>query len=123
MACLLGRFSGLRHRRVHRAAIAAACVVALPPVLSATPADATTQVFAAAGAEQIFTVPAGVTTLHVVAIGGRGGAGADGGAAGGLGAVDTSDVPVTTGEVLYIEVGGNGGDGCCKKGVGPGPGG
>ena len=98
--------------------VATATLVSSPP-----PAQATTQTFAPAGAEQIFTVPKGVTSLHVVAVGGRGGAGADSGAAGGFGALVTSDVSVTPGQVLYIEVGGNGSNGCCKEGMGPGLGG
>jgi hypothetical protein len=103
--------------------IAALCVATATLVSSPPSAHATTQTFASAGAEQIFTVPQGVTSLHVVAVGGRGGAGADSGAAGGFGALATSDVSVTPGQVLYIEVGGNGSDGCCKEGMGPGPGG
>ena len=61
--------------------------------------------FAFTGAEQTFTVPAGVTTVHVIAIGGRGGsAGGVGGAAGDV----SGDLAVAAGETLYVEVGGNG---------------
>src|SRR5205807_10381068 len=79
------------------------------------------------GAEQTFTVPAGVTSLHVVAVGGSGGAGGGlgapvtspspytgGGGVGAYGAVVSADIPVSpTSDVspvstLYLEVGGNG---------------
>ena len=63
--------------------------------------------FVSTGREQIFTVPSGVSALYVVASGGRGGdAGLE---LGGLGATATGDVHVTAGQVLYVEVGGNGG--------------
>jgi len=45
----------------------------------------------------------------VVAIGGRGGNGEASGA-GGFGAIATADLPVAAGQVLYIEVAGNGGN-------------
>jgi hypothetical protein len=43
---------------------------------SAASAQAATVDFHSTGAEQLFTVPSGVTSLQVVAIGGRGGTGA-----------------------------------------------
>lgn len=54
-----------------------------------------------------FTVPAGVSSLHVVAIGGAGG-GASYGLTGGYGARVEGDVPVTGGTTVYAVVGGNG---------------
>jgi hypothetical protein len=65
-------------------------------------------------------VPPGVTSIHVVAVGGRGG---DGGyptlhGAGGFGATASADLAVSPGQVLYVEVGGNGSAG----GVPPSPG-
>lgn len=71
----------------------------------AGPARATEAHFSYTGAEQTFTVPAFVTQIHVVAIGGTG---ADGGGTGGGGAKVVADIPVTPGQVLYLEVGGNG---------------
>jgi hypothetical protein len=53
-------------------------------------------------------VPAGVTSIHVVAVGGRGGAGTGNGAPGGLGARVTTDVTVSPGQIVFVEVGGNG---------------
>jgi hypothetical protein len=73
--------------------------------------------FSSTGSEQTFTVPAGVTSIHVVAIGAPGGAaGSD---AGGRGAQATADLAVTPGEPLYVEVGAKGGDGDAQ-GFGPG---
>jgi hypothetical protein len=60
------------------------------------------------GAEQTFTVPAGVTSIHVVATGAVGGTASDGGTLGGRGAVVSGDLSVKPGP-LYIEVGGPGG--------------
>jgi hypothetical protein len=68
-------------------------------------AAATTKVFSFTGAEQTFTVPAGVTSIHVVAIGGRGG---KAGSTGGAGAQVEGDLGVKAGQTLYVEVGGNG---------------
>ncbi len=66
-------------------------------------ASAETATFASTGAEQPFTVPAGVTSLQVTAVGGRGGGGL-----GGFGAVARATVPVTPGQALFVNVGGNG---------------
>ncbi|MDG3009651.1 hypothetical protein G4X40_05770 [Rhodococcus sp. D2-41] len=67
-------------------------------------------------AEQVLEIPAGVDTVHVVAVGGAGAPGAgpeiaSRGGAGGLGAMVTGDVPVAGMHTLYIEIGGNGVDG------------
>src|ERR1700690_3418189 len=56
--------------------------------------------------EDTFTVPSGVSAVHVVAVGGRGAPGL-GGSAGGFGATVASDLTVSPGAVLYAEVGGN----------------
>ncbi|HEY8082625.1 MAG TPA: glycine-rich protein [Solirubrobacterales bacterium] len=71
-------------------------------------AQATTLTYLYTGSEQTFTVPAGITTLHVVAIGGAGGSSA---VLGGAAAQVTGDLVVTPGQILYIEVGGKGKDG------------
>ncbi|HXD59596.1 MAG TPA: hypothetical protein VN606_16845 [Thermoleophilaceae bacterium] len=73
-------------------------------------ADPTVTKFSFTGAEQSFTVPAGVTTMHVVAIGGKGGKGSLTQAVGGFGSVVTADVAVTPGDVVIAVVAGNGGD-------------
>jgi hypothetical protein len=85
----------------------AAWALVLTPVSSSAAAVSTTFTFT--GAEQTFVVPAGVTGIHVVAIGGTGQAGVvAGGAAGGAAATVGADVAVTPGATLYVEVGGNG---------------
>jgi Divergent InlB B-repeat domain/Glycine rich protein len=80
----------------------ACCALLIAPAS----AEANMTVFSYTGAEQMFTVPAGVLSLHVVAIGGAGG---PVGSTSALGAQATADLSVTPGEVLYVEVGGNGG--------------
>jgi hypothetical protein len=61
------------------------------------------------GAEQTFTVPAGVSSVHVVAAGGAGGIASIGQSPWmSFGATVTADLPVAPGQVLYVEVGGGG---------------
>jgi hypothetical protein len=74
-------------------------------LMGAGSALAETVTFKYTGAEQEFTVPAGVASVHVVATGGAGGKG-EGGAAGGRAAVVSGDLSVTAGP-LYVEVGGS----------------
>jgi hypothetical protein len=89
-------------------------------------AQATTQTFNPTGAEQTFTVPAGVTHINVLAIGEAGGGGEVGGAAGGLPAEARGEVSVTPGQTLYVEVaqgtfnGGAAGGGATSKNIGGG---
>lgn len=71
--------------------------------------------YAATGADA-FSVPAGISSVFVTAVGGRGGnAGASSngftgvGGPGGLGAVTSADVTVAPSALLYVEVGGPGG--------------
>ena len=73
-------------------------------------ARAATGTFGSAGVEQTFIVPQGVEVLRAVAVGGRG-YWFPGGAAGGFGAVASADIPVTAGELLYVDVGGDGAPG------------
>jgi Glycine rich protein len=80
---------------------------AVAVAVAAAPASASTSRFRYTGAEQVFLVPAEVHSLHVVAVGGRGGAGS-GSHEGGLGAQVTTDIAVTPGEALYVDVGGDG---------------
>ncbi len=97
---------GGRPRRVtHRAAllIATAVLPAAALVLpTATPAAAApiTTTFGT-GADQPFTVPAGVTQLSVMATGAAGQNGTGGGA-GGKGATVSGTVNVTPGSTLYV---------------------
>ncbi len=108
---------------IRRAVMAGLSAAALLPVVAATPAMAAlppgcslaantvTCTFNFTGDEQIFTVPAGVTSISIEATGGKGGtnsepnfAGVPG--AGGYGAVVSATLAVSSGQVLYVEVGG-----------------
>jgi hypothetical protein len=60
------------------------------------------------GAEQTFTVPAGVSQVTLTATGASGGGDSFSGS-GGFGGVATDTATVTPGQTLYIEVGGQGG--------------
>lgn len=89
-------------------------LVAVAAVLSsgalAAGAHADTASYAITG-EYVFTVPANVTSVHVVAIGATGASGQTSGppaAPGGLPGQVTGDVAVTPGETLYVEVAGAG---------------
>ena len=91
------------------AAVAAGglAAIAVPAgAASAATASAPTQTLSCTTAgEHAFTVPYGTTSIHVVAIGGRGGGGYT---LGGPGARVEADVRVSGGSTLYAEVGGNG---------------
>jgi hypothetical protein len=96
--------------------------VCLALLVAAVSARADVVTFLPTGGEQTFTVPDGVTSVHVIAVGGMGGSGGgcpvECGGAGGFGAFASGDLLVTPGEVLYVEVGGNGalGDGGSQGG-------
>ena len=80
-------------------------------------AETTTQTFTYTGGEQMFTVPPGVFSVHVVAIGAAGGnasanpGGTPPGGSGGPAAKVSGGLTVMPGELLYVEVGGRGGEG------------
>lgn len=84
------------------------CLSLLALSAGASSAAAATQTFKYTGSEQTFTVPAGVSTVHVLAIGGQGG---KSGAQGGSPAEVQGDLTVKPGQTLYVEVGGEGGGG------------
>jgi Bacterial Ig domain/Glycine rich protein len=92
------------HMKWGRLVLGVLAAIALCP---ATAAGATT-LFSYTGGEQTYTVPVGVTSVSIVAIGGPGG-GTGGNSAGGRAADVSGVVDVTPGEVLYVEVGGGGG--------------
>jgi hypothetical protein len=60
--------------------------------------------FATVG-QSTFTVPAGVASVTVAATGAEGGGGDSAACEGDIGALATGALPVTAGEVLYVEVG------------------
>jgi hypothetical protein len=99
-------------RRRARTSIGALCAVLAAGALYAAPAfgsSAVTETLSSTGAEQSFTVPTGVDSVRVRAIGAPGQTGEsfspfDAAAPGGDGAVVVGQLPVTPGEVLYVEV-------------------
>ena len=106
--------------------IVAVLIIGAPGALAASPCGASGQfsqsratatcTYTAAGAEDTFTVPAGVGSLSVTAIGAPG-AGSVPGNSGGLGAkVSNAALPVTPGAALWVDVGGSGAVGCALSG-------
>ncbi len=97
----------LSRRRVLRAWAATLGVVAcmLVTVAAASAEGEVTRTFTVF--EEAFVVPQGVSSIHVVAIGGAGGNGG-GGTRGGLGAIVRGELEVTSRQTLYVHVGGNG---------------
>jgi hypothetical protein len=95
-------------RRTRRVALTTSALVtaALSVVSASAPAQADTRnvAFAVSGT---FTVPVGITSVHVVATGGAGGRTLDN-VAGGRGAQVTADIAVSPGQVLHVHVGGAG---------------
>lgn len=100
-------------------------VVFAPPALADSSVSTT---FGPTGGEQTYSIPVGVTKLHVVAVGARGGAGADGGdgsaPSGRPGHKVTADLTVPNGLTkLVVSVGQDGGNGSGVNGGQPGFGG
>ena len=88
-------------------ALCLACVVGQADSQADIQAATVTR-FTSPGTDMPFVVPDGVTTIHVVAIGGMGGKGQFAPNAGGLGAVVSADIAVTPGQTLFVDVAGNG---------------
>ncbi|MFC0453637.1 glycine-rich protein [Rhodococcus jostii] len=105
--------------------VAAAAPAALPAGCMQGAGTQVTCTFTFTGNAQSFTVPEGITSLAVTATGGRGGnsTGSNGAILGGLAAVATGQLTVAAGDALYIQVGGNGGDGDGEAGYNGGGGG
>jgi hypothetical protein len=78
--------AALHPRRALATALFAAIACLLLLLGAANAARAETVSFGFTGAEQTLPIPAGVTSVHVVAVGGRGGTGSGNIARGGLGA-------------------------------------
>lgn len=112
-------FGGMTKRRW--TGIMAALLVGAFATLPTT-AAASTQTFSFTGAQQTYTVPAGVTAIHITAVGAAGENSSFDGtinrAKGGVGAEVSGTLSVTPGQTLYVEVGGVG---QCN-GAGPGGG-
>ena len=107
-------------RRVRRLAVlAGGGLVGATLLVSGAGAEPVTQPFNFTGAAQTFTIPAGVTQVTIEAFGAAGGNGepfptnpiCDAGfGPGGAGSRTVATIPVTTGEVLQVFVGGEGAD-------------
>lgn len=114
-------------RRACGASLLAALALVLPAraALASVPSESVK--FESTGSEQTFTVPAGVTSVHVNAIGQAGEEGIAGEfeyqPPGGDGAYVSGQVPVTPGEVLYVEVADRSFGGGAGSGEGGGSGG
>lgn len=85
----------------------------LPLTAAALSAQTLSDTLAFTGGIQTFTVPCGITSIHIDAYGAQGGAGATGGNSatgglGGFGGVASGDLAVTPGQVINIFVGGLG---------------
>lgn len=78
-----------------------AAIATLAAVAPSAQAATDSETFSSTGSEQFFTVPAGVSELNVVAVGGKGGGG-------GFGARVEAHLDVTPGRTLCVMVGGNG---------------
>ncbi len=89
--------------------VAVAAPAALPAGCVQGVGTQVTCTFTFTGSAQSFTVPEGITSLAVTATGGRGGNSQT--ILGGAAAVATGQLTVAAGDALYIQVGGNGGDG------------
>src|SRR6185312_1564249 len=99
------RVSGARMRGIARGIVAVAAVGLVSAAGTTQASAATVKRFTFTGGQQFFAVPDGVTSLHVVAIGGRGGTGAANTTSpGGFGGVATADVKVTPGAILLVNV-------------------
>ncbi len=102
-----------RRTRIGMSAVCAALVVSSLAAGSASAASKVTETFTSTGAEQSFVVPAGVTSVHVRAVGAAGETAFTdspflGAALGGAGASVAGSLPVTPGETLYVEVAASG---------------
>jgi hypothetical protein len=99
--------AGRAGRRLSRFAAAAAASMLLCLVVGASQVRGETlsETFTYTGGEQSFEVPAGVSAVNVVLVGGHGGSSSR---PGGRGALVRGALKVVPGQILYVEVGGNG---------------
>jgi Glycine rich protein len=102
--------------RIRTRLAASSTLALLAAAFQMTPVAAVTQsqTFNHTGGDQTFTVPPGVTSLHVTLVGARGGNGFASFSSfgvGGFGATVTADLAVAPGSTIHVEVGGAGGSG------------
>lgn len=91
-------------------ALAGSASAALPSNCSQS-GQTVTCTFSYTGAEQTWSVPAGVASAQINAVGGTGGVNEDNDGFGGYGGTVSANVAVTGGSTLYVDVGGNGATG------------
>ena len=108
--------SGTRRGGVWLSLLAVGVLWMLAPVASAAACDTGVVAYTYTGTEQCYVVTGGVSSVQVVAIGAPGGGAGSGQ---GFGAVVGAVVPVSSGETLYVAVGGAG----TMSGKGAAPGG
>jgi Glycine rich protein/Collagen triple helix repeat (20 copies) len=99
----------ITRRTIGAAGLAAALLLGAPAgaLAGGTPPTVTAS-FSSTGAQQEFTVPVGVSSVRVQAIGAAGEEGIFDESPGGSGGDVVGQLPVTAGEVLYVEVGSHG---------------
>jgi hypothetical protein len=98
----------MSRRSIIAAPTLASAVLAAPAGMEAAGLPAA-QTFNYTGGEQSYVVPGGVTEVQVFAVGANGGPTFQNPVRGeGLGATVSADLPVSGGQTLYVEVGGNG---------------
>ncbi|TIC86391.1 Ig-like domain-containing protein [Nocardioides sp. GY 10127] len=120
-ACLSAALPAGRTARLLRRGVALACasgglaVVVVGTPLTA-PATAATTTVTATFTNSSWTVPAGITSVHVRAVGASGGSTFYDGTRGGSGAVVETDLAVSPGDVLTAHVGGAGAAGSYSSG-------
>jgi hypothetical protein len=93
--------------RLHRFCLAGLAGLLAAAAVGPAAASAAEQSFTLAG-EHAFTVPAGVTSMQVTLVGGRGGAGNANGGTGGSGATVRATLAVSPGQTLMAQVAGDG---------------
>ena len=103
----MGRRAGLLAAGLALALPSGLAMSALSGVSPTSAAETISQTFTFNDTTQYFSVPAGVSSIDLTASGGSGGSGASAGP----GAQITETVPVSPGDTLVVELGGQGGDG------------
>jgi hypothetical protein len=117
-----GRKVYTRREMLVRLGVAAALLPVISSIVAPGPVEAQSpqppqpptggsQTFNFTGAEQQFTVPAGVTSVTIEAFGAQGGTGEFAVVSGGNGGSVRATISVTPGETLFVYVGGQGGTG------------
>jgi hypothetical protein len=101
-----------------------AALLAIPSSAAAASCQTASHQFTFSGEEQCYEVPAGITTLGVVAVGAPGGGGQNDNPSlpipASFGARVSGYVRVSPGQTIYVEVGGAGGAGTYTGGTAPG---